>query len=76
LVGGADAAAQAEGARAALNHAQAILAKMPELGAGRPYGPNPPFDVGNFSDWLHAQILVQEAERLLGKGELHRSKSK
>jgi hypothetical protein len=48
---------------------------MPDPTAGRPFGPKPPFDVGNFSDWLHAQILVQEAERLLGKGELHRSKS-
>jgi tetratricopeptide (TPR) repeat protein len=56
---GADAARLAGEARAALGHAQAILAKkMPDPKKGRPYG-------GDFHDWLHAQILVHEAEGLL-----------
>jgi serine/threonine protein kinase/WD40 repeat protein len=51
----------AEKARAALGHAQAILAeKMPDPSEGRP------FDY-YFHDWLHARILVHEAEMLLGK---------
>jgi tetratricopeptide (TPR) repeat protein len=56
---GADAARLAGEARAALGHAQAILAKkMPDPKQGRSYG-------GDFHDWLHAQILVHEAEGLL-----------
>jgi hypothetical protein len=59
LAPGADAARLTAEARAALSHAQAILAqKMPDPKAGRPYG-------GDFHDWLHAQILVHEAEGLL-----------
>jgi hypothetical protein len=35
---------------------------MPDPQAGRPFN-------GNFQDWLHARILVQEAEKLIGKAE-------
>jgi hypothetical protein len=57
---GADATRLAGEARAALNHARAILSqKMPAPKAGRPY------TGGSVSDWLHAQILVKEAEGLL-----------
>jgi hypothetical protein len=63
LAPGADAARLAREAREALGHAQAILAsKMPDPKAGRPYG-------GYFHDWLHPQILVREAEKLLDKDD-------
>jgi serine/threonine protein kinase/WD40 repeat protein len=63
---GADAQRLAEEARTALSHAQAILAKkMPNPKAGRPFGEKYPFRVIDFQDWLHAQILVKEAEGLL-----------
>jgi hypothetical protein len=65
LTPGADAARLAEEARTALSHAQAILSKMPDPQAGRPYGNKWPFDAAHFHDWLHAQILVREAEGLL-----------
>jgi tetratricopeptide (TPR) repeat protein len=58
-----------EEARAALGHAQAILSKMPDPKAGRPYGESWPFSVDTFPDWLNAQILVHEAEKLLDKDE-------
>jgi serine/threonine protein kinase/WD40 repeat protein len=64
----ADAARLAEEARAALTPAQAILLqKMPDPKAGRPWGTGWPYGVDNFHDWLHAQILVHEAEKLIGK---------
>jgi hypothetical protein len=56
-------------ARAALKQAQAILAKMPDPKAGRPYGEKWPLSVDTFNDWLSARILVREAERLLDKDE-------
>jgi serine/threonine protein kinase/WD40 repeat protein len=59
LAPGAERARLAKEARAALGHAQAILASnMPDPKKDRPYG-------RDFHDWLHAQILVHEAERLL-----------
>jgi serine/threonine protein kinase/WD40 repeat protein len=68
LAPGSDAARLAEEARAALAHAQAILSqKMPDPKAGRPWAG--PYSVDNFHDWLHAQILVHEAEKLIGKDE-------
>jgi hypothetical protein len=42
---------------------------MPDPRAGRPYGTKWPYSVDNFHDWLHAQILVHEAEKLIGKDE-------
>jgi serine/threonine protein kinase/WD40 repeat protein len=61
LASGADAVGLAAEARAALGHAQAILAeKMPDPKEGRPYG-------GDFQDWLHPQILVHEAQKLFEK---------
>src|SRR5262249_15031272 len=62
LVSGADAVRFAEEALAALGHAQAILAKMPDPKAGRPFG-------DGWQDWLHAHILCREAETLLGMKE-------
>jgi WD40 repeat protein/serine/threonine protein kinase len=51
---------RAKEARAALASARAILAtKMPDPREGRPFG-------GDWHDWLHAQILVHEADALLG----------
>jgi hypothetical protein len=68
LAPGADAARLTAEARAALGHAQAILAKkMPDPKAGRPYS-------SYFHDWLHAQILVHEAEKLIDEDEVHPSK--
>jgi WD40 repeat protein len=68
LAPGADAARLAEEARAALTHAQAILSqKTPDPSAGRPWGTAWPYSVDNFHDWLHAQILVHEAEKLFDK---------
>jgi serine/threonine protein kinase/WD40 repeat protein/tetratricopeptide (TPR) repeat protein len=65
--GGANTGRLAKEARAALRHAEAILAqKMPDPKAGRPFGANFPFSVGQFPDWLRAQILCREAEALLG----------
>jgi hypothetical protein len=59
LAPGDNSARLAKEARAALGHAQAILAsKMPDPKKDRPYG-------SDFHDWLHAQILVHEAEGLL-----------
>ena len=50
-----------EQARAALDSAQVIVAeKMPDPAAGRPFE-------GMWQDWLHCQILLREAEALLGK---------
>jgi serine/threonine protein kinase/WD40 repeat protein len=70
LAPGANSTRLAEGARAALIHAQTILSqKMPDPKACRPFG-------SDFHDWLHAQILVHEAERLIDKDELHPSKRK
>jgi serine/threonine protein kinase/WD40 repeat protein len=70
LAPGADAARLAEEAQAALTHAQAILSqKTPDPKAGRPWGTAWPYSVDNFHDWLHAQILVHEAEKLLGKNK-------
>jgi serine/threonine protein kinase/WD40 repeat protein len=64
LAPGADAVRLAAEARAALGHAQAILAdKMPDPKEGRPFD-------SYFHDWLHAQILVREAEKLIGKDDL------
>ena len=61
---GADAARLAAEALASLGHAQAILAEnMPDPAKGRPY------ESHNFHDWLHAQILCREAEKLIGKDE-------
>ena len=52
---------QKEQAHAALHSAQVIFAeKMPDPGAGRPFG-------GDWHEWLHCQILLREAEALLGK---------
>jgi tetratricopeptide (TPR) repeat protein len=60
LAPGADALRLAAEARMALGHAQAILAqKLPDPKEGRP------FDGRDFHDWLHAQLLVHEAEGLL-----------
>jgi hypothetical protein len=42
---------------------------MPNPKAGRPYG-------GYFHDWLHAQILVREAEKLFDKDDLSPTKKK
>jgi hypothetical protein len=69
LAPGADAARLAEEARSALSHGLAILSKMPDPKAGRPFGEQWPFSVDAFDAWLHAQILVHEAEKLLGKDE-------
>lgn len=45
----------------ALAKAKAIMAdKMPDPIKGRPF-------VGNWTDWVHAQVLAREAEELLGK---------
>jgi WD40 repeat protein/serine/threonine protein kinase len=58
----------AEDARAALNHAEAILSqKMPDPKAGRPFGASWPFHEDQFLDWLHARILTNEAKALLNK---------
>jgi hypothetical protein len=70
LAPGADAARLAEEARAALTHAQAIISqKMPDPKAGRPWGTAWPYLVDDFHDWLEAQILVHEAEKLIGKSK-------
>jgi hypothetical protein len=74
LAQGADAPHLAGEARAALSHALAILTKMPDPRAGRPFGEKWPFTVGEFHDWLHAQILVREAEKLFDKDDLNPSK--
>ena len=66
---GADATRLAGEARSALGHALACLSKMPDPKAGRPFGKEWPFSVDAFDAWLHAQILVHEAEKLLGKDE-------
>ena len=51
---------QTDEAKASLAKAKAIVAqKMPDPAKGRPF-------TGNWHDWLHAQILSQEAEDLLG----------
>jgi serine/threonine protein kinase/WD40 repeat protein len=61
----------AKEARAALAHAQTILSKkMPDPKAGRPYGDDWPFGAEYFRDWLHAKMLVQEAEKLIDKDKL------
>jgi serine/threonine-protein kinase len=58
-----------DAARVALGRAKAILdEKMPDPRAGRDFGPEWPFRAHDFHDWLHAAILVREAERVL-KGE-------
>jgi tetratricopeptide (TPR) repeat protein len=59
----------AEEARAALKQAQAILSKMPDPKAGRPYGQRWPLSVDTFNDWLSARILVRETEKLLEEVE-------
>jgi hypothetical protein len=52
---------QEEKARTALHHGQVIVAeKMPDPAAGRPFE-------GMWQDWLHCQILLREAEALVGK---------
>jgi tetratricopeptide (TPR) repeat protein len=52
-----------EEARAALASAKGIMArKMPDPGKGKYFG-------GDWHDWLRAQILVHEAEKLLDKDE-------
>jgi serine/threonine protein kinase/tetratricopeptide (TPR) repeat protein len=48
-------------AQAALAKAKMILAKMPEPAKGQL------FDAGNWHDWLHAQVLCHEAEKLMMK---------
>jgi hypothetical protein len=69
LAPGANSTRLAEGARAALIHAQAILSqKMPDPKAGRPFGAD------NLHDWLHAQILVHEAEKLIDQEDSNASK--
>jgi hypothetical protein len=48
-------------AAAALDKARAIVAaKRPDPAKGRPYG------AGDWIDWIHCQILLREAEDLLG----------
>src|SRR5262249_12771161 len=70
LARGADGSRVADEARAALNHAQAIISqKMPDPKAGRPWGTAWPYIVDDFHDWLEAKILVHEAEKLIGKNE-------
>jgi serine/threonine protein kinase/predicted Zn-dependent protease len=55
-------------ARAALASAQVILAqKMPDPGKGRYFG-------GDWHDWLRAQILVHEAEKLFDEDDLKPTK--
>jgi hypothetical protein len=49
----------ANDAEAALAKAKAILAKLPEPAQGRP--------VGEWHDWLYAQLLYREAEELMKK---------
>jgi hypothetical protein len=50
-----------EKARTALPNRQVIVAvKMPDPAAGRPFE-------GMWQDWLHCQILLREAEALVGK---------
>ena len=52
---------QKEKTGAALHSAHVIFAKkMPDPRAGRPFG-------GDWHEWLHCQILLREAEALLGK---------
>jgi tetratricopeptide (TPR) repeat protein len=46
-------------AQAALARAKTILAKMPEPAKGQL------FDAGNWHDWLHAQVLCHEAEKVM-----------
>jgi tetratricopeptide (TPR) repeat protein len=51
---------EAEEAKASLVKAKAIVAgKMPDPAKGRP------FEQGDWQDWLHAQILIREAEGVL-----------
>jgi tetratricopeptide (TPR) repeat protein len=58
---------RAEAAREALGHAQAILTKkMPDPGSGRPFTADFPFRATDTHDWLHAAILLREAEAVVG----------
>jgi hypothetical protein len=48
-------------AQAALGKAKAIVAaKRPDPAKGRPYG------AGDWNDWIHCQILLREAEEVVG----------
>ena len=61
--------ARTEDAEVALAKAKAILTeKMPDPAKGRP------FETGNWHDWLHAQVLCREAEKLIDEDELHPAK--
>jgi tetratricopeptide (TPR) repeat protein len=57
---------RAAATREALGHAEAILARMPDPCAGRPFGQVWPYRVQEYHDWLHACFLCQEARTLLG----------
>jgi hypothetical protein len=66
LAPGADESQLIGEARAALKQAQTILAeKMPDPRAGRPFGTNGPFRVGDIPDWVRARLLTREAETAL-----------
>src|SRR5262249_27626201 len=58
-----------DAAHDALDEARAILSgKRPDPAAGRAFGTSWPFRVIDCHDWLHAAILVREAEHVL-RGE-------